>query len=57
MTVYNILGEEVEILIDDDCQKGENIVRWAAKGVSSGTYFIRLNYKNFIETQKILLQK
>ncbi|NQT26839.1 T9SS type A sorting domain-containing protein, partial [candidate division KSB1 bacterium] len=57
MTVYNILGEEVETLIDENCQKGENIARWTANGVSSGTYFIRLNFENINETQKVLLQK
>ena len=57
MTVYNILGEKVEVLIDKNCQQGENSVQWTAKGASSGTYFIRLNYENFNETQKVLLLK
>jgi len=57
MKVYNILGEEVETLIDENCQRGENSAQWTANGVSSGTYFIRLDFENNNETQKVLLQK
>lgn len=55
--VYNILGEEVETVIDKNLQKGENSVRWTADGLSSGTYIIQMSFEDFHKTQTVLLLK
>ncbi|MCK4792570.1 MAG: T9SS type A sorting domain-containing protein [Desulfobacteraceae bacterium] len=57
LIVYNVLGEKIKTLIDGHLQVGEHNVRWSANDVSSGTYFIRLNFENFNETLKVLLLK
>ncbi len=57
LKVYNVLGEEIAILLDELKQAGEYQIIWTADYLSSGIYFIQLNFDNFSETQKVLLQK
>jgi hypothetical protein len=60
--VYNLLGEEIAELVNQEISKGSYSVEWNANGVSSGIYFYVLdafgiNKKNFIITKKMLLMK
>ncbi len=57
LNVYNVLGQEVTTLVDRHLQAGEHNVQWTADKVASGTYFIRLNFEDFSETQKVILLK
>lgn len=57
LTIYNILGEKIETLVDVVQVKGNHAIPWQAKGVSSGIYFAVLKFKNKIVTQKIIFQK
>jgi photosystem II stability/assembly factor-like uncharacterized protein len=57
LKVYNVLGQVVTTLLDGPLQAGEHHVQWTADKVASGTYFIRLNFEDFSETQKVILLK
>jgi len=57
LKVYNVLGQEVSTLFDGRLQSGEHQVQWTADKVSSGTYLIRLSFKNYSETKKVVLLK
>jgi hypothetical protein len=57
LKVYNVLGQEVSTLIDGSLQEGEHHIQWTADKVASGTYFIRLSFEDFSETQKVILLK
>jgi photosystem II stability/assembly factor-like uncharacterized protein len=57
LKVYNVLGQEVETLVDENLKAGEHQVQWTADEVASGTYLIRLSYEGYSKTQKVVLLK
>jgi photosystem II stability/assembly factor-like uncharacterized protein len=57
LDVYNLLGERVAVLADGRWPAGEHRIRWAADGLSSGTYLVRMTVGNQFKTQKVLLLK
>lgn len=57
LEVYNILGQQVAVLVDGYQSAGHHSVQWDASRQSSGVYFYRLNTGNQISTRKMLLMK
>jgi hypothetical protein len=62
LTVYNIVGQEVCTLTDEDKDAGYYTVRWDGRDtngveVASGLYFYRLQAGTFRQTMKMLLLK
>lgn len=57
LTVFNILGQTVDVLLDSDLPAGYHEVDWNAGKYASGVYFYRLKAGSFIETRKMLLLK
>ncbi|MEA2030361.1 MAG: choice-of-anchor L domain-containing protein [candidate division Zixibacteria bacterium] len=62
LTVFNVLGQEVTILIDDQLDSGEHQITWDGydsngKQVSSGIYLYRLKAGSDVSTRKMLLTK
>lgn len=61
ITVYNILGEVVDNLIDEKKQPGNYVLTWNAQNLSSGVYICRIaaasSSNNFIKAIKLLLLK
>lgn len=57
LKVYNILGEEVDILLNEIKQVGNYETNFDASSLSSGIYFYRLKAGDFIETKKMILMK
>ena len=63
--IYNLLGNEIETLQNQQQAAGEYQVNWNAKNLSSGLYFCRMQVKDlssssgveFVQTKKIILQK
>ncbi len=55
LKVYNVVGEQVQILLDERKQAGVYDVRFHARGLPSGIYFYRLQAGEFVETKKLLL--
>ena len=55
--VYNIVGQQVSILIDETMQAGEHSVIWDATNNPSGIYIVQLETGNRILTRKITLIK
>jgi hypothetical protein len=56
LRVYNILGNEVTALINDEMMaKGEHTIRFDGENLSSGIYFYTLQSGNFKESRKMLL--
>ncbi len=57
LSVYDVLGREVEILVNEDLAPGTYEVEWDASGFSSGVYCYQLTTGDFSETRKMLLVK
>ena len=57
LAIFNVLGQEVETLIDGQREAGSHIVTWDANNYSSGVYFYRISTDNQIETRKMMLLK
>lgn len=57
LTVYNILGQEVEILVNETMNPGVYEVNWEASEKASGVYFYRLTFKDKVLTKKMALLK
>lgn len=55
LKIYDILGREVETLVNDKREVGEYKIIWHVKGLPSGLYLCRLQAKDFIETKKLIL--
>jgi len=58
--VYNILGQKVKTLVNQDMQPGVYEVRWEGKDenenpVSSGVYFYRLMTRDIVITRKMIV--
>ena len=57
LKVYNILGEEVENLVNDELSPGNYRFNFDASNLTSGVYFYRINAGSFTEVRKMLLIK
>ncbi|MGE5313237.1 MAG: family 10 glycosylhydrolase [Acidobacteriota bacterium] len=57
LAVYDVLGREVSVLVNEHMQPGTYRMRWNGSGLPSGIYFYRMNAGNFNEVKKMLLQK
>jgi hypothetical protein len=53
--VYDILGREVSMLVNERKQPGSYTVQFNAAGLASGVYLYRLQAGSYTETKKILL--
>jgi gluconolactonase len=57
LKIYNLLGEEIQTLIDNNLEKGNHTYRFEGKDYSSGIYFYQLTVGNFKEQRKMMLLK
>jgi glycosidase len=55
--VYDLLGREVRVLVQEALQAGVHEYRFDASSLSSGTYIVRLIHEGKVSTQKITLIK
>jgi hypothetical protein len=60
--VYNILGKEIKLLLDDNLPAGEHTVQWNGKddegnALPGGVYFIQMTAGNYRQTIKSVLLK
>lgn len=57
LTVYNILGQQVAILVNEQQYPGSYSVDFNVGNLPSGTYFYRLQAGKYIETKKMIILK
>ncbi|MCF7859525.1 MAG: T9SS type A sorting domain-containing protein [Candidatus Cloacimonetes bacterium] len=57
LKIYDILGREVETIVNEKQNRGNYQVRFDASKLSSGVYFYRIEANNFSEVKKMLLVK
>jgi hypothetical protein len=57
LTLFDLLGREVAILVNEKQSAGFKSVVWNAAGFSSGIYFCRLKAGNNVSITKLLLER
>lgn len=57
LTVYDLLGKEVAVLVDGEVGVGEHSAVFNAKNLSSGVYLYRIQSDNFVATKRMTLLK
>jgi len=57
LKVYDVLGNEISILVNEEKPVGSYEVDFNATELPSGIYFYRLQAGSFVETKKMVLMK
>ncbi|MBA7698042.1 hypothetical protein ES703_106716 [subsurface metagenome] len=57
LVVYDLLGNEVTRLLDEELDPGRKVVTWDAQGMPTGIYFIMLERDGQRITNKMMLMK
>ena len=57
VAVYDVLGREVSVLVNERKDAGVHSIRFDGTGLSSGVYFCRLTAGGIVLTQKMVLSK
>ena len=55
--VFDILGNEIETLVNEEKPSGTYEITWNAEGLPSGVYFYQLKAGSIVETKKMILLK
>jgi hypothetical protein len=57
LIIYDILGREVSIPINQEMKPGHYEVEWDGSNYASGVYFYKLMVGNFTDVKKMVLLK
>jgi photosystem II stability/assembly factor-like uncharacterized protein len=57
LKVFDVIGKEIETLVDEEKPIGNYELIWNASSLPSGVYFYQLKAGSFIETKKMVLMK
>jgi len=57
LVIYDMLGNQVEVLVDNQMNAGYYTFTWNASNYASGIYFCQMTAKDFIRVNKMLLIK
>jgi hypothetical protein len=57
LSVFNVLGSEVAVLVSGERMPGNYTVQWNAEKVSSGIYFCRMIAGGYSQTKKLVFSK
>lgn len=55
LRIYDALGREAAVLVDEELPAGRYSRRWDGRGLTSGIYFCRLQAGSFVQTRKLML--
>ena len=55
LSIYNLVGEEISVLVNETVDAGFYEVAFNAANLSSGTYYYRLQAGNTIQVKKMVL--
>ena len=57
LKVYDVLGNEVTTLVNEEKQPGVYEVEFDASSLASGMYLYKLQAGDFVQTRKMILTK
>ena len=55
LKVYDVIGNEVASLVNQEQEEGEHNISFDASNLSSGIYFYKITAGNFVKTMKMIL--
>jgi hypothetical protein len=55
LTIYDVLGQKVTILVSEKKRAGSHQVEWDASGFASGIYYYRMEAGEIVEVKKMVL--
>jgi hypothetical protein len=57
LKVFNLLGQEVETLVNQQQQAGNYSIEWDGRNLKSGTYLYRMIASDFVETKTVVINR
>jgi hypothetical protein len=57
LSIYNILGQRVAVLLNNEMTAGVHAINWNAENLAGGLYFYHLQAGEFSQTKKLTLVK
>lgn len=57
VTIYNVLGQRITVLVDGVLNPGEHETTWNANNFSNGVYLCVMRSGDFMDSKKIILLK
>lgn len=57
LTIYNVMGQEVDVLLNKTINAGSHAIKWNASNIASGIYFYRLETPTRQITKKLVVLK
>jgi len=57
LNIYNLLGQRVGTLINQQMDPGFHSVQWNASSFASGVYFYTIEMEDFVKSRKLLIIK
>ena len=57
LRIFNLMGQEIEILVNGFQPAGEYEITWQPEGLPSGLYFYKLPAGKYSEVKKLIIQK
>jgi hypothetical protein len=55
LSIYNLLGQKIAILVNERQQAGDHQVEWDASGFATGIYYYRIEAGEFQDVKKMIL--
>lgn len=55
LTVYDVLGRQISVLVNENLSPGSYLVQWNGGGYSSGIFFYKLVTGSFVKTNKMIM--
>jgi hypothetical protein len=57
LSVFNALGQEIDVLVNESQNAGNHVTNWNASAFPSGVYVYKLESGSFISNKKMILIK
>ena len=57
ISIYDILGKEISVLVNEEMNPGTYEVNWDASNYPSSVYFYKIITENYSESKKMVLVK
>ena len=57
LKVYNMLGQEIAVLVSGELKAGDYKYSWDASNFASGVYIYKIETEDFVQSKKLILMK